>query len=140
MSLKIIPYLTFNGNCKEAFALYKQVLGGELFSLSFADAPPEAGVPKDAPNKDKILHTCLTVGNFSLMASDCPPNQPFSKAQGVSVSLNVDSVDEAKRLFDGLSGGGSVYMKPAKTFWAEYFAMFEDRFGVAWMVNCERAK
>ncbi|MGA8135619.1 MAG: VOC family protein [Pseudomonas gingeri] len=135
--MKIIPYLTFNGNCKEAFALYKKVLGGELFSLSFADAPEEACIPKDAPNQDKILHTRLTVGDFSLMASDCPPHQPFSKMQGISVSLNVDSVDEAKRLFAGLSYGGNIHMAPAKTFWAEYFAMFEDRFGVSWMINCE---
>ena len=140
MSMRIIPYLTFNGNCKEAFALYKQVLGGELFSLTFAEAPAEAGVPKDAPNKDKILHACLTVGNFSLMASDCPPHQPFSKIQGVSVSLNVDSVAEAERLFKGLSAGGNVHMPLAKTFWAESFAMFEDRFGVGWMVNCEAKK
>ncbi|WP_191487879.1 VOC family protein [Pseudomonas sp. FEN] len=138
--MRIIPYLIFNGNCKEAFTLYKQVLGGELFLLSFADAPEEACVPKDAPNKDKILHACLTVGNYSLMASDCPPQQPFSKIQGVSVSLNVDSVAETERLFKGLSAGGSVHMAPGKTFWSERFAMFEDRFGVAWMVNYEGAK
>lgn len=132
--MRIIPYLTFNGDCKEAFALYKDVLGGELFSMSFAEAPEEAGVPKDP---DLILHACLTVGAFSLMASDCPPGQPYRKLQGMSVSLNVDSVAEAERLFNALSTGGSVHMPLAKTFWAERFAMFEDRFGIVWMVNCE---
>jgi PhnB protein len=58
----------------------------------------------------------------------------------VSVSLNVDSVEEAERLFNGLSAGGTVQMPLAKTFWAERFAMFEDRFGIAWMVNCEGGK
>ncbi|ROM67396.1 hypothetical protein BK653_17465 [Pseudomonas brassicacearum] len=135
--MRIIPYLTFNGACKQAFALYKDVLGGELFSMSFAEAPAEAGVPKDP---DLILHACLTVGAFSLMASDCPSGQPYHKPQGVSVSLNVDSVAEAERLFNGLSTGGSVHMPLAKTFWAERFAMFEDRFGIAWMVNCEGRK
>ncbi|MFW9265740.1 VOC family protein [Pseudomonas sp. D2-30] len=135
--MKIIPYLTFDGRCKEAFALYKEVLGGELFSMSFADAPEDVGMPKD-PNL--IMHACLTVGDFSLMASDCPPCQPFSKPQGVSVSLNVDSAQEAERLFKGLSEGGQVQMPLAQTFWAERFAMFEDRFGVAWMVNFEGRK
>ncbi|WP_434563206.1 VOC family protein [Pseudomonas sp. Z5-35] len=132
--MRIIPYLTFNGQCKEAFALYEDVLGGELFSMSFAEAPEDVGMPKDP---DLIMHTCLTVGHFSLMASDCPPGQPYGKPQGVSVSLNVDSADEAERLFNGLSAGGSVQMPLAKTFWAERFAMFEDRFGIAWMVNYE---
>jgi len=135
--MKIIPYLTFNGQCKQAFELYQSVLGGELFSMSFAEAPEDVGMPKDP---ELILHTCLTVGGFSLMASDCPPGQQYRKPQGVSVSLNVDSVAEAERLFQGLSVGGNVHMPLAKTFWAERFAMFEDRFGIAWMVNCEGGK
>ncbi|MGY2202302.1 VOC family protein [Pseudomonas gingeri] len=135
--MRIIPYLTFNGHCKEAFALYKKVLGGEVFSMSFAEAPAEVGMPKDA---NLILHACLTVGGFSLMASDCPPGQLYHKPQGVSVSLNVDSAAEARRLFDGLSTGGKVFMPLEKTFWAESFAMFEDRFGIAWMVNYEGKK
>jgi len=28
-------------------------------------------------------------------------------------------------------------MPMEKTFWAERFGMFTDRFGVSWMVNCE---
>ena len=135
--MRIIPYLTFNGRCKEAFAFYKEVLGGDLFSMSYAEAPEDVGMPKDP---DLIMHTCLTVGNFSLMASDCPPGQPYSKPQGVSISLNVDSVEEAERLFKRLSEDGHVQMGLDKTFWAERFAMFEDRFGIAWMVNCEGAK
>ncbi|TWC22988.1 hypothetical protein FBY06_103217 [Pseudomonas sp. SJZ085] len=59
--MRIIPYLTFNGNCKEAFALYKDVLGGEQFSMTFAEAPEETGMPKD---NNLILHTCLTCGRF----------------------------------------------------------------------------
>ena len=76
--MRIIPYLTFDGRCKEAFAFYKDVLGGELFSMSFAEAPEDVGMPKDA---NLIMHACLTVGHFSLMASDCPPGQLFSKPQ-----------------------------------------------------------
>ncbi len=75
--MRIIPYLTFNGNCKQAFALYKEVLGGDLFSMSFAEAPEETGMPKD-PNL--IMHTCLTVGAFSLMASDSPTGPTVSQA------------------------------------------------------------
>ncbi|MFC6977681.1 hypothetical protein [Microbulbifer taiwanensis] len=40
------PYLNFNGNCKEAFEFYAEVLGGEIIVLStFAEAPPEADMP-----------------------------------------------------------------------------------------------
>jgi len=52
-------------------------------------------------------------------------------------SLHPDSVAEGERLFAALSEGGQVVMPMEKTFWAERFGMFTDRFGVSWMVNCE---
>jgi PhnB protein len=57
---------------------------------------------------------------------------------GCSVSLNVDSVAEAERVFAALAEGGSIQMPLGATFWAARFGMLVDRFGVAWMVNCEK--
>jgi PhnB protein len=30
-------------------------------------------------------------------------------------------------------------MPLAETFWAPRFGMLKDRFGLSWMINCERA-
>jgi PhnB protein len=57
---------------------------------------------------------------------------------GCSVSLNVDSIAEAERIFAALSEDGSVQMPLEATFWAARFGMLVDRFGVSWMVNCEK--
>ncbi|PMZ36688.1 VOC family protein, partial [Pseudomonas sp. GW247-3R2A] len=54
------------------------------------------------------------------------------------VSLNVDSIAEAQRVFDALSEDGKVQMPLEETFWAARFGMLVDRFGVSWMVNCEK--
>jgi PhnB protein len=36
-------YLTFNGNCREAFEFYKSVFGGELpYVGTFGEMPPQA--------------------------------------------------------------------------------------------------
>ena len=58
--------------------------------------------------------------------------------KGVSIALNVDSVAEAERVFNVLSEGGHVIMPLGQTFWAARFGMFVDRFGVSWMVNCDK--
>jgi PhnB protein len=38
-----------------------------------------------------------------------------------------------------LSEGGTVQVPIGETFWSARFAMFTDRFGVPWMINCEKA-
>jgi PhnB protein len=34
---------------------------------------------------------------------------------------------------------GTVTMPIGETFWATRFGMLVDRFGIPWMVNCEKA-
>jgi PhnB protein len=54
---------------------------------------------------------------------------------GFALSLNYPKPDEAKRIFNALSDGGTVVMPMSKTFWAEAFGMVTDRFGTPWMVG-----
>ena len=137
--MKISTYLTFDGQAREAFAFYQQVLGGELATMTFADSPDAEQFP--AEHRDRIMHACLTLGEQCLMASDTLPGDvcgggPHEGIKGCSICLHPESVAEGERLFNGLSEGGQVVMPMEKTFWAERFGMFTDRFGVSWMVNC----
>ncbi|VXB82030.1 PhnB protein [Pseudomonas sp. 8AS] len=140
--MKIHAYLFFAGQCAEAMGFYAQCLGGELNLMRFSDNPEGAeGVP--AEYRERILHACLMVGEEVLMASDSLPEQGCGSAseatgvKGCAMSLQVDSIREAERLFAALSAGGQVRMPLQQTFWAARFGMLEDRFGVAWMINCE---
>ena len=135
--MDVIPYLHFNGNCAEAFAVYEKVLGGKVIMVSkFGESPMADQFPADM--KDKIIHISLQIGNTILMGSDAPPGH-YAKPQGMSVSVNVTSPAEADKAFAGLSEGGSVTMPIAETFWSPRFGMCVDRFGVPWMVNCQGA-
>ena len=70
------------------------------------------------------------------MASDCPSSFGAAiQGDALSISIGADSEDEATRIFNGLSAGGTVKMPLQKTFWGAFFGMFTDRFGVNWMVN-----
>jgi PhnB protein len=132
----ITPYLFFDGDCEEAFAHYAEVLGGEIVAmLPHTGTPAEAEVPPAW--RSKIIHACLRVGDQMLMASDAPPGRQQTP-QGMSVSLHIDEVAEAERVFAALSEGGTVTMPLAETFWARRFGMFTDRYGTPWMINCSR--
>ncbi len=50
---------------------------------------------------------------------------------GCSISLNVDSITEAERVFNALAKDGRVDMPLEATFWAARFGMLVDRFGVS---------
>ena len=131
--MQVSPYLLFNGNCEEAFTFYEKLLGGKIDALmKHGDSPVPS---KEADGwGDKIMHASLTVGDWSLMASDAPPGY-YTTPQGFSVSLTVGTPADAKRIFDALAKGGNVKMPLGKTFWSDHFGMLVDRFGIPWMIN-----
>ncbi|MGQ0741456.1 MAG: VOC family protein [Alphaproteobacteria bacterium] len=134
--MKMNPYLSFNGNCREAFRYYEKVLRGKIsFMQTYGEAPPSEKTTPES--RDKIMHVRMNVGDFVLMGSDAPP-QYFSKPQGFSISINVDDTAEGERIFNALADNGEVKMPFQETFWAKGFGMCIDRFGTPWMVNCEK--
>lgn len=134
--MQINPYLFFNGNCEAAMTFYAKALGGEMEGIMrVEEAPADAQAHMGEGMKGKIMHACLKVGDFRLMASDAPPDR-FNKPQGFDVSLQIDDVTKAEKIFAALSEGGSVNMPFGKTFWAKGFGNCVDKFGTPWMVNC----
>lgn len=130
-------YLTFNGQCREAFTFYHEVLGGEIEAMmTNADMPPGEEMSEEWRNL--IIHACLVVDGAMLMASDAPSHM-YEKPQGMSVSIQLTDTTEAERIFHALAEGGQVRMPIEKTFWAERFGMVVDRFGIPWMINCGQA-
>lgn len=132
--MKMHAYLMFDGQCEAAFNRYAEIFGGNLEMMRYADSPEDMQVPYEY--QQRVMHVCLTVGDQLLMASDNLPQYPYEGIKGCSVSLQVDNVPEAERLYEALSEGGSVQMELQATFWATRFAMLTDRFGVSWMINC----
>ncbi len=134
--MKIIPYLSYSGNCAEAFNFYAAAAGGKIEMLmTYGQAPPGAPVPPDMT--DKVMHATLSIGDAAIMGADAPV-QFASKPAGFSVSLNVETPEEADRLYAALSAGGDIKMPITETFWAQRFAMFIDKFSIPWMINCEK--
>ena len=134
----INPYIHFNGNAEEAFTFYKSVFGGEFTRIArFKDfSNPEYPIPEKEQNK--IMHIALPIGKSSvLMGSDTPEfmgrhkeNENRSK-----ISVIAESKEEADKIFNGLSAGGTVEMPIGDSPWGSYFAMFRDKYGIEWIVE-----
>ncbi len=144
MSTTLTPYLSFNGNTREAFAFYERALGAKIETMmSYADMPapaaPDAGCAGGTrPTGDGIMHACLALpGGSMLFAGDTPPGMPYEGVKGVMLAIQYDRIDQAHDAFHALSQGGQVTMPLAPAFWAKTFGMLIDRFGVSWGVNGE---
>ena len=135
----INTYLLFDGKCEEAFSLYAKVLGGKIEVMMPFEGSPAA---KDTPAnfRNKILHATMRIGDQVLMASDCPPEKGYEKPAGFSVNVSVKTPADAERVYNGLSAGGKITMPLSETFWAQKFGMFVDKYGIPWMVNCEKPR
>lgn len=134
---KINTYLNFAGNAQEAFNFYKSVFGGKFTSLvRFKDMPME-GTKISKEDENKIMHISLPIGNDVLMASDAPESMGFKVNFGnySYISVHPDSKEEADRIFQALSAGGTMEMPIADQPWGDYYGSFKDKFGVQWMVN-----
>jgi PhnB protein len=134
--MQLNPYLMFNGQCEAAIKFYEQSLGAKVqFITRYSDAPAGSGSSPDV--QDKIMHARISVAGQTVMASDAPCDR-YDEPKGFFVSINVTDPAEAERIYAALSEGGKVSMPLGETFWALRFAMFSDRFGTPWMINCEK--
>lgn len=135
--MKVNPYLYFDGNTEEAFLFYKSVFGGEFTAhMKMTDAPDSEKLPEE--EKNRIMHISLPIGSDTiLMASDTIPSagHQWNAGNNNHISLHPTSREEADRLFNGLSAGGTIEMPMEDQFWGDYFGAFTDKFGVMWMVN-----
>jgi PhnB protein len=134
--MQVQSYLNFGGRCEEALAFYKKHLGAEVTMMMRMKESPDPAMKAPPDMDEKIMHSAFTIGETTLMASDGMSTQK-AEFKGVTLSLNVASDAEAKRLFAALSEGGSVQMPLMKTFWASSWGTLTDQFGVPWMVNVE---
>jgi PhnB protein len=134
---KLNIYLNFAGNTEEAFNFYKSVFGREFSSVvRFKDMPME-GINIPEEDENKIMHISLPVGEDNvLMATDSLESLGMELKQGnnVYISVHPDSKEEADRIFNELSAGGTIEMPISDQMWGDYYGSFEDKFGVQWMV------
>ncbi|MER5258053.1 VOC family protein [Streptomyces sp. NPDC002855] len=130
MGSQLNPYISYDGNARQAMEFYQEVFGGKLEIGSVADF----GAP-DSPDADKIMHARLdTPDGYTLMAWDVPERVPYQPGNNISVYLGGDG-GELRSHFEKLAADGTVIMPLEKQAWGDEAGTLVDRFGITWMVN-----
>lgn len=141
---KAYIYLNFTDQTEAAFLFYQSVFGTEFEGgiRRFGDMPPQEGMPPlPEAARNLVLHVSLPIAEgYKIMGSDAPQQMGFTVQQGnnLYISLDVDTREEADRLFQSLSVNGKVEMPLTDMFWGAYWGSFTDQFGVKWMINHDK--
>jgi PhnB protein len=134
MPARLNPYLTFQGNAREAMEYYRDILDGELVLSTYA----EGGMGDNPADADKVMHAQLETGSgFTLMGGDAPSGVPGQPMSGVQISLSGDTETDAELsgYYDKLAQRGTVVEPLVTAPWGDKFGMVTDPYGVLWMVN-----
>ncbi len=106
--------------------------------------PEDPNCPPVAEDeKNNIMHVSLPIGKETvLMGSDTSKSfdPSFVLGTNFSISIHTKSNAEADEIFNKLAADGTIGMPLNITFWASYFGMLTDQFGVQWMVSCDTAE
>ncbi len=129
----INPYLTFNGNCREAMNFYKECLGGELFFQTVGDSPLADKMPVQM--KESILHSTLTRENLVLMGSDMVADGGLIKGNAVSLMLDCNSEEEIRNCYTKLGEDGEATHPPELTLRGALFGDLTDKYGNHWLLH-----
>ena len=133
---RIITYLSFNGNCREAMLFYKETLGGELVFQTLADTPVAGNLP--ALIKKHILQATLTNGQLIIMGSDLVDEKGLQKGNTVSMMITCDSEYQAMQLFEKLSSGGEANNPPMMNDWGTLLGNLTDKYGNNWLLHFQQ--
>ena len=134
----ITPYLTFNGNCKEALAFYRSVFPcGEPSVLPYGDYMPEGSPTPPELLRSWVMHAEMTVCGTNVWFADSA--QSPGNIGLITLSAIVPTEGEARAIYDALCAGGTVTLPPTVTFYSVFHAVVRDRFGVPWQIVAEEA-
>ncbi|MDB5017860.1 MAG: hypothetical protein JWQ84_2692 [Mucilaginibacter sp.] len=147
--MKLVPYLSFPGNCEEALNAYQVIFNGEIGQINRYDNP-SVKVPEGF--KNKIMHTALTFGDNTIMFTDAMPvtsekdgivffdEMPGYKVNygnGIALSIGLTDIAQTTEIFNKLADNGNITVPLEKQFWGSWFGQVTDRFGISWMLMCE---
>lgn len=131
------PFLNFNGDAKQAVALYESALGATVVASMPWDPNMFEGGKVPDNMADGVMYAMLKLGAAQIELSDVPPGMTVTPGSNTTVNLHIDDAAELDRMFAGLAAGGQVQMPPENMFWGARYGKLTDKFGINWSLHCQ---
>ena len=100
--MKAAPFLMFQGQARDALALYREVFP-DYEELLLQEHP-------EGPQAGQIAMARIRVGELEIMLNDSPPVHDFTFTPSTSTFIDCDDETQLRALADKLDEGGGVMM------------------------------
>ena len=133
--MKIQAYLGFKGECNNALNYYKSIFGGDIINeQSYNDV--DIDLPENY--RDKLQHAELKGKGFHFMAYDVAPDTPLTSGTNINMSIDLESKEKAKTIFEALSANGTVHTNFQEMPWNAFYGRCSDKYNITWMINYKK--
>lgn len=139
IKMAINVYLVFDGQTREALALYKEAFQtDDAHMMTFGEGHQGDGYPIPEEAKDRIMHANVDIMGSLIMFSDTFPGQPYTVGNNITLAAVTDDEEKLRNAFTTLARQGTISMELQETFWSKCYGSLVDKFGVAWQFNLEK--
>ncbi|QED36960.1 VOC family protein [Antarcticibacterium arcticum] len=133
---KILPFLWFDTNAKEAVDFYTTVFKNA--KINSITRFPGAGKEIHKQETDSIMTVDFSIENYRMVALNGGPDFKFNSS--ISFFLLYEDEKKLEEVWGRLLEGGSEMM-PLDTYdWSPKYGWLQDRFGVNWQVMLEKER
>lgn len=134
-TIKVSPYVNFQGRAREAMEFYHKLLGGnlDLYTVN------EQGVASPAGPGERISHARLQTDGALIVASDGHPSYPPTVGDNMAIALSGTDKERLTNIFNGLAEGGKIKMPLTEQPWGATAGWLTDQFGMNWTVDIDKA-
>jgi PhnB protein len=135
MSITTTAHLNFRGDARASLEFYRDVFGGELAAISYAEAH---NVTNPAEADQITWGQVLSPAGFHVMAYDVPSHTAYDAGTNpVFISVRGADAAEITSYWEKLVEGSTVIVPLGEAAWAPLYGMVKDRFGVTWVLDLE---
>lgn len=129
--MKIIPNLSFNGNCLEALEYYKKIFDGEILQIVTYD---EVNCKCSEDEKKKIFSAIMLLGKNTVYFND-----KLNEKIGNNITMIIEFFNEEdlNNISGKLSKEGTISVEMGETTWGSQYVEIVDKFGIVWGLNYE---
>lgn len=128
---KIIPFIWCDNTVEEAAEHYASLFAdGRIIHVSRYS---EAGKEAHGQRPGAAMVAAFEVAGLKISALNGGP--AFKPNPSISFFVELDSADEVRRLWDGLSTGGDELMALGSYPWSQCYGWVSDRYNVSWQVS-----
>jgi predicted 3-demethylubiquinone-9 3-methyltransferase (glyoxalase superfamily) len=131
MSVKVQPFLMFEGKAEEAMNFYVSLFPGSKITdiVRYGAGQPGA--------EGSVMKASFSLAEQTVLCIDSPAKHAFTFTPAFSFFVQCESEEEIRRLYASFLDGGTALMGLGNHGFSRQFAWVNDRYGVSWQMNLD---